>query len=319
MSVEPPPGSGSGSGRLPGAPPPSAAAVRLISALAPDHPARHGWVTGRVQEVLGAGVFRIGTPQGSLLIHAPQAQAEVGASLQLRLSDGAAQLRPTIPGGAGNAGGGQAPPPAPAPLAPSPAPALPLSLASLAPVQAGAAAAQGPALQALGAMFPQAGAPSFPLIAALFPVVAQDGTLHRLTQRASGRGRAPDARLAGVARGALDMQSARISDHPTARRWTLPFFTDGQLDHARWEAYDSPGGAAAGALPEQHVLMEAEFAHCGKLRLHALRDGRGLRLHMASERPVSAARTEAIRTLGENLAAALGCAFGMSTAVGELP
>lgn len=313
-------GGAGGSGGLP-----PAAAARLVSALGPEHPARNGWVTGRVTEAHADGTIRLATAGGSLLLRIPGASAEVGAMLRVRV-DGAdaAALRAEpprpaslLPPGA-QAGAAQPQAPTAVPSGPAPAlpPLLPLTLAEMAPVAPGLAplpAAEAQATQALAAAFPSVGSPAFAPIAALFPLVLRDGTLRGLAERRRpGASPGPAGRLAEAARTALDTGTARTAEDPANLRWVMPFFTGGRLSQSHWGQSGDP------EMP-LHVFVEASFPTCGRVRLNAIAGGRTVALHMHSEFPLPEPVLAELREAAEALGARLGFRVEMAQVAGGFP
>lgn len=287
------------------------AAARLVSALAAGHPARAGWVTGRVVEAHPDGTLRLSMPGGSVLLRVPGAQADIGAMLRVRIDGQAASLQPASPPGSAAASA--------APLAPSPAAGaassgytLPPAALELPPVLSGGAGkAEGQAAQALAAIFPAAGTPAFAWLAAMFPLVLRNGTLRAVVPPRQP-GSAPQGRLAEAARAALDLAAARAGDDPAFLRWTMPYFANGTLRHSAWAASGGEGDAPL------HVSVEGKLPGTGAFRLHGILDGDALSLHLQSERSTEALGRDLARLAAES-GTALNLEVTFSQSMGPLP
>ncbi|SFP65542.1 hypothetical protein [Tranquillimonas alkanivorans] len=277
------------------------AAARLISALAANHPARSGWITGTVVQSFADGTMRLNTPSGSLLLRIPGGSADVGARVRLRVDGNRADLRPQAE-------------PAPLPTARSSMPpepprvALPPALAELPPVVPGGTT-QLQATQTLSVVFPSTASPAFAAIAALFPVVLRDGTLRGLVPPGGTRSAAVDGRLTRAARAALDTATARPVEDPAFLRWTMPFFDGGTLNYAQWTQDRDDR--------RTHLLLEVSFAFSGLLRLNAVREGDRLSLHLLSEALLPDALLRSVEDLARRVAEAGGMTFEFAHAVGR--
>lgn len=275
----------------------------LGSALAADHPARGGWVSGTVAASLADGSMRISAGDALLTIRTGGTALPQGSTLELTVSGQEVRLRPLTPGNA--AASGQAVTAA-LPGAGDPAtgtPRLALALAGMAPVTPSPAAAQAQATQALSAVFPQAGSPAFSIIAALFPLVLRDGSLRRLAAAQNSRFGRSDSRLGGIATAALDMAAARPGDDPAYLRWTLPFFHEGTLKQSHWGREP----AETAEQPQRsHVFLEISFPFSGLLRINALHDISRIVVHVQSERALAHEILTDLAAILHELAGSLG-------------
>ncbi|RVV96872.1 hypothetical protein EKE94_16130 [Mesobaculum littorinae] len=267
------------------------AGARLISALSPQHPARQGWVTGRVIESFPGGVIRLATPQGSLLISAPGATADIGAVVRLRLDGTQANFAPATATDPATRAADPHPPAPPQITAAArgvgdAAPPLPRLAPSELPPPVPIAPYGAPA-PALAALFPATTSPAFALIAGLFPVAAAQCHLRRLAAGRGPRARtgvAPAGRVAEAAALALAPSDRGETAEPGWLRWVMPFFSDGQLHSARWgRRRDTPPPEGHGGL---EVYVEAEFPVTGQLRLKAAWTSAGLDIEVTSARPL---------------------------------
>ncbi len=276
----------------------------LGSALAADHPARGGWVSGTVAASLADGSMRISAGDALLTIRTGGAALPQGSTLELTVSGQEVRIRPATPGNAAAARGPAVTGALPGGGDPAAGtPRLALALSGMAPVTPSPAAAQAQATQALSAVFPQAASPAFSIIAALFPLVLRDGSLRRLAAAQNNRFGRSDSRLGGIATAALDMAAARPGDDPAYLRWTLPFFHEGTLKQSHWGRKPAE---TAGQPQRSHVFLEISFPFSGLLRINALHDISRIVVHVQSERALAHEILTDLAAILHELAGSLG-------------